>query len=274
MNIFEDCYHNANFNEEELTHLRELTLKGLSHRIDSPAALCFDLFSKTLWEEHPYRRDPNGDIRTIENINQAAVQEYWQQKYLGQKPVVTVVGDVSVDQAAEWGERIFAHKQYQTTEEIKPFPREEPPKEARIARYDLEKEQTHLLIGTQGITIDDDDRDALELVIDVLSGQGGRFFLELRDRQSLCYSVSAFHIPGLDPGFWGVYMGTSPEKVDQGLHGIETIIQDIVAHGVTDAELSKAQKHLTGLHAISLQRLSAQGAMMGFNELYDLGFDV
>src|SRR5204863_420562 len=73
-----------------------------------------------------------------------------------------------------------------------PPPRDDPPDHAiRVRRY-LNKQQAHLVVGFPGTTIGDPDRFTLEVLSTILSGQGGRLFVELRERRGLAYRVSAF----------------------------------------------------------------------------------
>ena len=123
----------------------------------------------------------------------------------------------------------------------------------------------------RGLTLKDADRYALEAMVATLSGQGGRLFLELRDQQSLCYSVAAYAVDGLEPGSFSVYMGTSPDKVERALDGINIILQKLVDDGVPEGELMRAQRYLNGSHAIGLQRTGARATTMALNELYGLG---
>ena len=58
------------------------------------------------------------------------------------------------------------------------------------------------------------------MLTQVLSGQGGRLFLELRDRRSLAYSVSALNVEGLAPGFFAVYIATAPDKLAEARRGM------------------------------------------------------
>ena len=56
-----------------------------------------------------------------------------------------------------------------------------------------DKKQTALAMLFPGPARDDDDRFAAQLLTGIASGLGGRLFEQLRDKQSLCYTVHAFH---------------------------------------------------------------------------------
>jgi zinc protease len=107
----------------------------------------------------------------------------------------------------------------------------------------------------------------------VLSGQGGRLFVELRDKRSLAYSVTSFSMEGLDPGYFAVYIGCGPGKVQEALDGIRNELRRVREEPIGAAEIARARHHLIGTHAISLQRNSARAAVYAFDECYGLGAD-
>ena len=75
------------------------------------------------------------------------------------------------------------------------------------------------------------------MLTQVLGGQGGRLFVELRDKQSLAYSVTAFEMEGVDPGIFAVYMAGDPAKLDESLDGIRGELDKVVNEPVGDEEL-------------------------------------
>ena len=103
-------------------------------------------------------------------------------------------------------------------------------------------------------TIADPDLPALDVLTQILSGQGGRLFLELRDKQSLAYSVTAFDLEGIDPGIWGVYIAGEPAKLGEMKTGIERELHQIVDGPISDEELARAKAYLIGSQAVSLQQ--------------------
>src|SRR5205085_7673780 len=86
-------------------------------------------------------------------------------------------------------------------------PPEDPPEAPRAAVKGLDKAQAHLVLGFPGVRLADELRWPLEVLSAVLSGQGGRLFVELRDKKSLAYSVTSFSMEGIDPGYFAVYIG-------------------------------------------------------------------
>ena len=265
--LFFECMRDAAFLETELDRQKLHTLEDLRARADNPAGLCFDLFHKSLWRTHPYRRDLLGTPESVRAATSDRLRSFWQSRAKAGGAVLSFVGDVDPDEICE----LVAAALPAADAAVPPSPGLEQDPPARVARLVRERAQAHLVTGVRGLSLDDGDRFALEILTSTLSGQGGRLFLELRDRQSLCYSVNSFSVEGIEPGSFAVYMGTSPDKVDRAFAGINALLDAIAQDGITQAELDRARRYLTGSHAIGLQRLGSRGTAMALNDLYGLG---
>ena len=124
-----------------------------------------------------------------------------------------------------------------------------------------------------GTTLQHRDRYALEVLDAALSGQGGRLFYELRDKESLAYALDFIANPNLDPGYIGVYMGTHPDKLERAIEGVLRELKRVKEEGLTEEELQRAKRYLIGNFEIGLQTNGAQANQMSLDELYGLGFD-
>lgn len=103
---------------------------------------------------------------------------------------------------------------------------------------------------------------------EVLSGQGGRLFIELRDRKSLAYTVSAFSREAVDPGLIAGYIATAPEKKDEAIKGLLEEFRKLRVEPVREEELARAKSSIIGNYEIGLQSVSSQAADMANNELF------
>jgi predicted Zn-dependent peptidase len=74
-------------------------------------------------------------------------------------------------------------------------------------------EQSPLAMAVRGLPLEHPDRYALDL-LSVLFGEGmsSRLFMELRERQGLCYDVHAYVSHFLDTGSFGVYAAVDPAR--------------------------------------------------------------
>ena len=137
----------------------------------------------------------------------------------------------------------------------------------------MQKEQSHLIIGFPGLTITNEDRFTLQVIQSILAGQGGRLFIELRDKNSLAYSVSPMRMEGVDAGYFGAYIGCSPSKVKKALEMMRIEFQKLCENLVPGPELERAQRYLAGRHDIDLQRVSSIGASILYDDIYGVPYD-
>jgi zinc protease len=275
LDLFAEALLEPAFDPTELERERRDVLASIERRVDRLAQRCFHLFQRTLFERHPYRLPISGLRESVEGFDIAAVRAHHERLIRADNLVLGVAGDVDPDWIAQACSVRFAALA-EATDRSQPaaWPEPEPaPSEPRIVQEHADRAQAHFVLGFQGLALDDPDRFALELLAQILAGQSGRLFLELRDRQGLAYSVSAMNIEGVAPGFFSVYIATAPEKLDQARRGIEIEIERLVQEPVSAAELDRARRYLIGNHAIDRQRSAARAASLALDGRYGLGTD-
>jgi zinc protease len=183
---------------------------------------------------------------------------------------LSLVGDVEPAQVVREVERLFAAGR--ATPKAKRIPAEPARRKPVRVERTLDKQQAHILLGYPGVSVRHADRHALEVLAAVLSGQGGRLFLDIRDRQGLVYRVSAFSLEGLDPGYFAVYAATSPDKVERLLQSARRELKQLRTTPVKRAELARAKRYLMGHHDIAQQQRATVASNLAFNDLYGLGY--
>jgi zinc protease len=271
MELFADCLLHSTFDPEELETERRQMLEDIKSREDSPSGEAFRLFNKALYTTHPYRLDNGGTAESVKGFSQKQLKEFYEKTYPAERLVVSIVGDIDPAKALIVGRRLFGERA-KSKGFIEPKISAEPAKTATQSTFKfLDKAQAHIVLGFMGMTLSDPDRFALEVASAVLSGQGGWLFTELRDKRSLAYSVSAGEVNGLAPGYFSVYLATSPERVKEAVDGILEILGRLTTQEITAKELERAKRYLIGTNDISLQRSSTISSVLAFNEVYGLG---
>jgi zinc protease len=282
--VLADCLLHPSFADEELDKERHQVLEEIRTQEDNVSSVVFRLFSQTLYRTHPYRMDVLGTPESLARLNRRRVLDYYRRHFPPSRMAIAIVGDVDPDAMVAMvrenfespAQSVFARAAGEPGDESerrRAVPPDEPVHEPRRAERILNKQQAHLVIGFPGSTIGDEDRFTLEVLATLLSGQGGRLFVELREKRGLAYRVSAFTLEGIDPGYFAVYVATSPENLKTVESGILEELAKVRDRPVGRAELERAKRYLVGSHDISLQRRSALAATLSFNECYGLGWD-
>ena len=269
VHIFLETLLHPTFPADEVEKRRREILLALKNREDDLAQVAFDLFYQTLYETHPYRLLTLGSTASISALTQEQVAAYYKTLLDPERLVLSVVGDVETSQLIN---RLSAELSTlpAVTPPSAPAP-ESRPSDVRTATKSAEKRQAHVVLGFQGVSLDNPDRYALKVLDTILSRQGGRLFYEVREQRALAYSVTAFNVEGIAPGVFGVYLGTDPSSVDEAVSATQTELERIRQEQVTSDELEQAKKYMTGSYEISLQSNAAQSEELAFNELYGLG---
>ncbi len=273
MDIFADVVLNPGFAPQEVERARREILADINRQGDNLLRTTVNLFLDTLYTDHPYKLDPLGTIDTVNAADSESLREFYEKYVRPQNMVITVVGNVNRDEVLETIKKDFGGMKKGSA----PNPvinADAPPQEIRErVEKKRDKAQTHILLGFQGPSLDDEDHYSIEVLNTIMSGMGGRLFLELRDKKSLAYTVTSFYTPGLEPGFVGVYIGTAPQKEQEALQGMKEQLELLLKDGVTDEEIERAQNYLVGNFEIGLQQNSSQAAKITFDELYGIGWE-
>jgi zinc protease len=216
--------------------------------------------------------DTMGTLESIQKLTQKDLMEYHQRIILPENMVFTVVGDVDEKQVLlavkkGFGDLKRGHLPIPSISQEPPLQKK---KQAEIHKL---KEQAHFILGFLGVSFQHPDSDALRVLGASLSGQGGRLFRELRDKESLAYALDFMSQPNLDPGYIGVYMGTHPDKLEKAIEAVLRELKRVKEEGLTEEEVERGKKYLIGNFEIGLQTNSAQANQMSMDELYGFGFD-
>lgn len=262
------------FPAEEFTTEKSILLREIRSERDTPGQVCHLNFVEALYgPTHPYGRSSSGAFEAVSRLQPAHLNEFYRDRVHQNGLVVSAVGNLDRD---IWLEEIgdLCRRLPSSGKPSQKLP--SMPGQDRF-RTRLEKKeplyQSHVLAGFLGATLKDPDRYALKLLSSCLAGQGGRLFLELRDRQSLAYTVSPICQDAPDGGMFAFYIGCSPEKLDRALSGIRTEINKVLERPISSKELERAKQFWIGRFELEMQRYGAQAMLFGLDEAYGIGFD-
>lgn len=268
--IFFECVADPIFDQEIIERERELMLETLRQRQDNPATIAIQKFHEEVFRGHPYAKDTAGTKETIQNITRENIEQHWKKMVSRNNACVALVGDAQKDKVlhrVETGlKRLTLGARIDNKFEAQPLVAD------KYCYEKLEKEQSHIVYGVRGLTMYDKDRLALNVMDAILSGQGGRLFFELRDKASLAYTVSPIGVEGLDLGYFGAYIGCSPEKGAKAISMLEDEFKKLVETQVSESEIERAKRYLIGSHDIGLQKNSSLCSGILFEEIYDISY--
>ncbi len=270
LNLFTEVLLEPAFETSEIEKEKRLLIEGIRRENDQPASLAYKHFFAKLYPTHPYGMPVHGTLESVPKLSHSQLVQAHQALLDPSQMVISVVGDFDPDWVCNFFETQLG-KLKKTSRTLPKLPTPEKLKSPQTVKTPQSKMQTHIALGFLGTTLTNKDRYALDVLNNILAGQGGRLFIELRDKLSLAYTVTSFSQEGLEPGYFSVYIATDPEREKEAIEGIFRELRKIQTDLVGQSELERAQKYLVGSFEIDLQRSSNLASQMAFNEIYGLG---
>jgi len=255
--LLADVAQHATIPEAAVDTERAIALADLVALRDDMYRYPVRLATQAAFAGHPYGIPASGDERTLPTITAAMLRDWHRERLLHAPATIAIVGDAEPAELAGLAAGAFGELR---GGEIAPLEAPEWPT-ALVQRVEQrDKKQTALALMFSGPSRADDARFATSMIAGVASGLGGRFFDELRDKQSLGYTVHAFATERALAGSFIAYIATSPEKEEIARQGLLNEFTKLRETPVTARELDQAKTYALGVHAI---RQQSGGAVLG-----------
>lgn len=256
------------FPPDALEREREVQLAAIKAQRDQVLPTAFRAMRRTLFGNQGYGLDLLGEEATVARFTPDDLRACHAALVRPDQAVFAIYGDIEADAVRAAVEAALGD-----------WPRRPVTASVPVAGHStgrvierLDKKQAVLVLGFPGVTLDSEDRFALELVQEACSDLGSRLFLRIREKLGLAYFVGAQNFLGLVPGCFAFYVGTAPERaelVEQELFAEAALLR---AEGLTEEELARAKAKVIGQKKIARQDLGAQAMSTALDELYGLGY--
>jgi zinc protease len=268
-----ECLRSPALAAAEVEREKELLIEEIRASRDRLDQQAFLELQRVLFGAHPYGRSILGTEEAVRGLDGPRLRTFLDRHAAPGRLTVAVCGGVDPGECRELAVRFLAGPRGKGGGEPRPPATVRFPGRPRQAAIELPKEQSHVAIGFPGTTLLAEDRFALEVLVELLGGHGGRLFAAVRERASLAYSVSATSVEGIDPGYLALYAGTAPGQERAVVDAMLAVAGDLVRRRVPGEELRRVKSHLIGSRAIMLQRVSTRAAGAALGHLYGLGHD-
>ena len=273
LGLFREVMLTPSFPEAQWQPIKREIEQAIAAQEDSPSGVCLRRFQERLYGNHPYCYPLIGNAASVAQFTPKVLQEFYQQ-LVGSGPwVIAVASTLPAEAVVELVSKSL--DSFNPAPKARQFASERVPESDRpgILKVAKDREQAHLVYGFRGLTWADPDRYALDLLITILGGHGGRLFRELRDKSSLAYTVSPIVAYGCHPGIVGSYIACAPEKAKRALASLEAEMLALTRQTPSASEVERARSYIIGSHEMGLQKSDAQTSTMALMELYGYGFN-
>ncbi len=274
LGLFSDMLLNSTFDADEIKRVKTDILSDIKTDKDNIGLQARNTFLRQIYGPSPLSLPEKGNERTVRKIERPDLVDTYQRFVAGKNGVVSLVGDMDrldmVKKIARYLSTIKTGKNYLPA----PQALQEPRHVTKTEKYTMEKNQAHIITGTLTVPVNHEDRFAIMLLDQILGGQSGRLFVELRDKRGICYAVQTIGEAKLNnKGWFGIYTSTSPEKVDASLKVITAEVKKLYTGGVNDMELENSKRYILSDYDSRKQMALSVSSMLAYNELFDRSID-
>jgi len=280
MEIFEDVLKNAGFPGKETDRDKRLTVAAIKRQDKNIVDKGRIILEEMLYSGHPYAMRPLGEVEIVEKLDRKQLVEYYNKCFVPEGSVITIVGDIDAEKIIEdiSGKFLSWNRKHRSSAVDENRGKEsESKKIKKIKKTEkeilMEKEQSMLFIGFQGVSLKDERTYALNIISSLLSGADGLLFNMLREEKGLVYASNARYVASKNKGYFVLYAATTKDNLVEVKERMLAAIKDISSGKFSDEELMSSRGKLITLHAKSLQSNYAMGQIMALDELYGVGYD-
>ncbi|MFN7507744.1 MAG: M16 family metallopeptidase [Limnobacter sp.] len=256
------------FNGDILAREMARSVAGLKESLTKPDTLAERAFATALYPNHPY-----GTHTTEESLNAITlldVEQFYKARYLGNKAVVSMVGNITRAQAEQLANELTAglpKGELEGNPAFNPlggmdYKELQAAMKGQTIQIDHPAAQSHILMGLPAMRRGAPDYFDLLVANHILGGGGfvSRLMDEIREKRGLAYSAYSYFMPAGDAGPFQAGVQTKKESTAQAVQIMRKTILDFIEKGPTQAELGAAKQNL--INGFPL-RIDSNGKLLG-----------
>ena len=240
MDILSDILQRPTFPDNELEKERGVILQEIGMTNDTPDDVVFDYYQETAYPDQALGAPILGREEIIEGMKKETLYDYVHRFYTPEKLVVSAAGNVDHDSFVHTARTMFSDLPKDTHQSYKAAKYQGGDK-----RMEKDLEQSHVVLGFQGVNREDPDYYSAVILGTVLGGgMSSRLFQEVREKRGLVYSIYASHSAYHDDGQFEIYAGTGPENLGQLIPVTCEEIVKIMQNPISEEELNRAKAQI------------------------------
>jgi len=237
---------------------------------DSNEGFLSEQVQATAFVAHPYQIPTVGWPADIQGWKIEDLQKFYKTNYAPNNCTLILVGDLSAE------EGFALAKKY-----LEPIPKQEPPPPVRTVepeqlgekrvRVERDAATPLLFYAYKSPAANDPQGPAINLLMSVLTeGNSSRLHRLLVEEKQLAIEVGGYFSEGFDPGLTWLQL-TLPQgaKVPEVEKVLDAALDQVVAQGVTDAELTRAKNLYASSFWKQIATINGKASLLGQFDVFE-----
>jgi len=274
LELLADILLNPTFAPDEIQRKVQEVLAGIQRTQEDPGEVATEAFAALVFGTHPYGRPLEGTQASVPTITREDLVRFHQANYRPNKTILAVVGDVRL---ADLKRRLEARLGgWQPGGSAFTPPADPAPLTRPVVRtIQRDVTQANILLGHLGVTRDNPDYYAIQVMNYILGGGGvtSRLTSKIREERGWAYDVGSAFTPDKYAGTFSVSVQTKNQTAQDAIDAILAEMRRIRDQPVTETELADAKAYLTGSFPLRLDTTGKIVWLLANIEYFGLGLD-
>jgi len=264
--ILSDIFFHSLFREEDIERERGVILQEIKMVQDTPDEYVHELFYRDLWGRHPLGAPIAGTVENVARFRERDVRDYFETRFLASPLILSVAGNVVVDEVVQLGRRFFGSKEVVGERSGATAPVRTV---AGTHQYPRELEQLHVCWGGRGCSRTDDERYPLYALSTYLGGgMSSRLFQEVREKRGLVYSIYSYTNFFRNEGMFAFSWSAHRDHFGEIVEIIRKEIHRLKGEGMTEEDLRDIKEQMKGNLLLSLESTNSRMNKLATDEIY------
>jgi predicted Zn-dependent peptidase len=254
-----DIVFNPVFSEDSIITEKKIILEEIKMVEDTPSEDILNYFYEIVLNEHPLSFPILGTKKSLKEINQKDILDYFNKNYVFKNIVISAAGNVKHKELVDAVKSNIKDYDGKFLKEKENVFLKEPLHKRHIKIIKKKINASNLCYGTVGCNRSSPDRFPLGLLMNIIGGSmSSRLFQKIREDNGLAYSVYAGNMQYTDTGLIDIYAASDPRNLVKIVEIIENEIKDIKENGLSDIELDRAKENIKGGIVLNIEEISSR----------------
>ncbi len=247
--------------QEDFDSEKKVIIEEIKLHEDIPMHLAGDIFFQAMFPNQPIAHNIAGTRKSVERFKYQDFVNFYQSHYRAEKMILAVSADKDTLKNLD----LMDYQKIRGGAKMSEISSSKVSKDsARIEIAERKIEQANLILGFLGPSYSSKDRLKMSLLTSVLGGMmSSRMFIEVREKQHLCYNIRSDMDFYQDLSLLSTEAGVKTENLYRAIRAILYEYQKIKSKGISKAELAKGRDNLKGRLAIGLDSSEALASFYG-----------
>ncbi len=242
-----------------------MIIEEAKRKLDTPSSVTAETLHAVLFDHHRIRRWRIGTEAHLAGLSHADVLGYYRSRYVPERTIVAMAGDLDPDEAQEMAEDCFGGWPA-AAPALDQSPAEPPLREIRTRTLRGDVRRAELAIGWRGVPARHPDAAALDVAAALLgTGRASWLYRTLRE-PGVVTSVGAHHYSPTEVGVFSIAADFVPARLDAALEGVADCVTRLRSQGPGEDDIARVRRLLRARWARRLESVEGKAGALAAAE--------